>query len=115
MDAQPGVVLLLNIRCIGLLTAKSNAPHGSATVVCHRAICRGLSKGFEHTHLVLKESIPGQKLSEGDAPAGFLVNYEGLWQYSKNWRDMRAYTEDSAGGKYVSKKLPKSDIPSLVK
>jgi hypothetical protein len=71
--------------------------------------------GFRHTHLILKESMPGRKLSEGDAPATFSVNYDDLAQYSKHWRKVRGYVEDSAGGKYVSKKLPKSDIPSWTK
>lgn len=72
-------------------------------------------KGFKHTHLVLKESIPGQRLSEGDAPADFLVNYDGLEKYAAKWRKMRGYAEDSAGRKYVSKKRPKSEIPSWAK
>jgi hypothetical protein len=69
-------------------------------------------EGFKYTHLVLKKSMPGQKLSEGDAPAAFLANYDGLTRYAARWRDVRGYAEDSAGGKYLSKKLPKSDIPS---
>src|SRR5579864_65744 len=72
-------------------------------------------KGFEHTHLVLAESIPGKQLSEGDAPAKFRVNHDGLEKYSKKWRDVRGYAEDSTGKKYVSKKLPKSPVPSWVK
>jgi len=55
-------------------------------------------KGFRHSHLVLTESIPGKKLSEGDAPAIFRINYQGLEKYSKCWRDVRGYAEDSAGG-----------------
>src|SRR5437879_1130780 len=31
-------------------------------------------KGYRYSHLILKESMPGKKLSEGDAPATFLVN-----------------------------------------
>jgi hypothetical protein len=69
-------------------------------------------KGFEHSHLILKESMPGAKLSEGDAPAKFRVNYDKFYKYAKNWRDVRGYVEDSAGKKYVSKRLPESDIPS---
>jgi hypothetical protein len=69
-------------------------------------------EGFKHSHLVLAKSIPGQKLSEGDATAGFLANYEGLEAYAKKWRDVRWYAEDGAGGKYLSEKLPETDIPS---
>ena len=72
-------------------------------------------KGFRYSHLILKESMPGRKLSEGDPPATFSVNYDGLAHYSKHWRKVRGYVEDSAGGKYVSKKLPKSEVPSWAK
>ena len=71
-----------------------------------------LPKGFKYDHLILKESMPGNKLSEGDAPATFSVNYDGLAQYAKHWRKVRGYVEDSAGRKYLSKKLPKSEVPS---
>jgi hypothetical protein len=71
--------------------------------------------GFRHSHLVLKDSIAGKKLEEGDGPAGYLVNYDGLATYSANWRDVRAYVEDSAGGKYLSTKLPQSEMPSWAK
>jgi hypothetical protein len=69
-------------------------------------------KGFKYTRLILKQSMQGQKLSEGDAPATFPVNYAGLNQYSKTWRKVRGYAEDSAGGKYLSKKVARSEKPS---
>jgi len=72
-------------------------------------------KGFKYSHLILKESVPGKKVSEGDAPVTFSVNYDGLVQYSKHWRNVRGYVEDSAGRRYVSKKLPKTDVPSWAK
>jgi hypothetical protein len=72
-------------------------------------------KGFKYTHLILKESMPGHKLSEGDAPATFSVNYDGLAQYAKHWRKVRGYVEDSAGKKYLSEKLPETEIPSWAK
>lgn len=74
-------------------------------------------KAFKYTHLMLKESMPGKKLSEGDSPLTFTLNYDdlNLAQYSKHWRKVRGYVEDSAGRKYVSKKLPKSDVPSWAK
>jgi len=74
-----------------------------------------LPKGFKYDHLILKESMPGTKLSEGDAPATFSVNYDGLEKYAKHWRKVRGYVEDSAGKKYLSKKVPTSDIPSWAK
>lgn len=74
-----------------------------------------LPKGFKYDHLILKQSVPGTKLSEGDAPIEFPVNYSGLQQYAKHWRRIRAYAEDSAGRRYLSKKLSKSEIPSWAK
>jgi hypothetical protein len=74
-----------------------------------------LPKGFRSSHLLLKESIPGTKLSEGDAPATFRVPYDLLAVYANKWRDVRGYAEDSAGKRYISKKLPESDIPSWAK
>jgi hypothetical protein len=67
-----------------------------------------LSKGFEHTHLVLDESIGGKKLGESEKPLGIFVPYDGLAQYSKAWRKMRAYAEDSTGKRYYSK-FPEKD------
>jgi hypothetical protein len=74
-----------------------------------------LPKGSEYTHLILKESIQGAKLSEGDAPATFIITYDKLGQYSKRWRDVCGYVEDSARKRYVSKQLPKSPVPSWAK
>jgi hypothetical protein len=72
-------------------------------------------KGFDNSHLVLHESIQGRKLEEGNAPAGFIVNYDGLAQYSRSWWKLRAYAEDSAGQKYLSKPLAKTSVPSWVR
>jgi hypothetical protein len=74
-----------------------------------------LPEGFKHSHLILKQSIPGAKLSEGDASARFLVDCDKLEKYSKRWRDVRGYAEDSAGRRYVSKKLAKNPVPSWAK
>ena len=75
-----------------------------------------LPKGFEHTHLVLDRSIGGTKLGEGEKPLGVFVPYDGLAQYSRVWRKMRAYAEDSTGKRYHSKFLPKdAEIPPWVK
>jgi hypothetical protein len=79
------------------------------------AVALLVPKGFKDSHLLLMESIPGKKLSEGDGPAGYLVNYDGLEKYAEKWRDVRGSAEDSAGRTYVSKKLPERDIPSWAK
>ena len=73
-------------------------------------------KGFEDTDAVLFDSLQGKKLCEGDPPAGFLINYDGLGQYSRSWREIRAYAVDSAGVEYRSKRLPKKHpVPSWVR
>lgn len=74
-----------------------------------------LPRGLKYDHLILKQSMTGTKLSEGDAPATFLINYTGLTRYAKHWRRVRAYAEDSAGRRYLSKKLSTSEIPSWAK
>ena len=70
-----------------------------------------LPKGFDHTHLVLMKALDGTKLSEGERPLAVWVAYEGLAQYSKVWRKIRAYTEDSTGKKYRSE-FPAKDGPT---
>jgi hypothetical protein len=70
-----------------------------------------LPKGHDHTHLILMKSLDGTKLGEGDRPMGVFVPYEGLAQYSKVWRKMRAYAEDSTGKQYHSK-YPAKDTPT---
>ena len=67
-----------------------------------------LPREFEHTHLVLDQSIGGTKLGESEKPLGVLVPPDGLAQYSKCWRKIRAYAEDSTGKRYYSA-FPKKD------
>jgi hypothetical protein len=63
-------------------------------------------KGFDdRSHFLLAESIPGKKLSEGDAPVAFKIDNKGMEKYAKVWREVRVYVEDSAGRKYFAKKL----------
>jgi hypothetical protein len=70
-------------------------------------------KQFKPRHFVLMESVQGQKLSEGDAPARIKVTLKDMEQYAKVWRDVRVYVEDSAGRKYFAKKL--SRVPPWAK
>jgi hypothetical protein len=116
---RPRVKVTLNWN---MVNPQTNEKIGVLTVtnVGRRPIYIGAAaltvpKGFKHTHLVLAESIPGKKLSEGDAPAKFRVNHDGLEEYSKQWRDVRGYAEDSTGRRYVSKRLPESPVPPWVK
>lgn len=66
----------------------------------------GTSSGFRHTHLLLSHSVGGQKLAEGDPPAGFVVSQDNLAMYSKVWQHIQAIAEDSTGRIYHSKKVP---------
>jgi hypothetical protein len=63
------------------------------------------AKGFEHSHLLLSESLGGKKLAEGDPPAGFVVNQDDLAKYSEVWQQVRAIAEDSVGKAYKSNKI----------
>jgi hypothetical protein len=49
--------------------------------------------------------LKGHKLSEGDPPAVFLVDKEGLEQYANEWRNIRAQVSDSTGKEWLSKKV----------
>ena len=80
------------------------------------AVALELPRGLEHSHLLLNTSIIGVKLCEGDQPAKHIVSYSRLCEYSKGWRDIRAYAEDSTGTRYFSD-FPRKDAkpPSWVK
>jgi len=60
---------------------------------------------------LLSDAIPGTKLQEGDKPAGYFVNHDGMAQHFGEWRKVRAFVEDSTGKKYWSKYPSKSDKP----
>ena len=66
------------------------------------AVALELPKGSEHTHLVLNDSLRGNRLEEGGAEATFPVKYDGLSKYKAKWNRIRAMAEDTAGKKYYS-------------
>lgn len=70
-----------------------------------------LPKGYKNSHLVLNEGIAGKRLAEGDAPASFTVSQDGLQEYAKDWRKIRAAIYDSAGREYLSPKNPSKKTP----
>ncbi len=73
-----------------------------------------LSKQFKNRRLLILESIKGQKLGEGDAPATFLLDEDNLTkEYVPHWREMRAVVYDSSGKKYSSRRV--KEEPSWVK
>lgn len=64
-----------------------------------------LPKGAENSHFLIREGLKGQKLSEGDPPAVFPVDQEGLEQYANEWKTIRAQVSDSTGKEWFSKKV----------
>ena len=74
-----------------------------------------IPKGYGESYLILRDSINGQKLSEGDAPLSFPVTYDRMEKYSKDWRNILAQVNDSAGKIYLSKKAVIEPKPSWVK
>ena len=74
-----------------------------------------LPRGHRYTHLLVTRGIIGTKLEEGGAPVSWVVSQDNMEQYAEDWRKIRAVVYDSAGKKYRSKKLPKSDKPSWAK
>jgi len=75
-----------------------------------------LPKGYKKSHFVLSEGIAGSRLAEGDVPATFMVSQDGLEEYAKDWREIRAAIYDSAGREYLSPRKPRKDcVPSWAK
>lgn len=70
-------------------------------------------KSYDHIE-ILRESIRGEKLGEGDPPATFIANQEGLDQYAMHWKKARAMVQDSAGKTYYSKRVDTRKVPSWV-
>jgi hypothetical protein len=68
-----------------------------------------LPKAYEDRLLIVKKSIEGQKLSEGDPPARFIVPNDVQNKYSKDLKKIRVQVEDSTGQTYFSK-YPKNTV-----
>lgn len=66
-----------------------------------------LPKGSEISHLLIRDGLKGQKLSEGDQPTVFPVDQEGLNEYANQWQKVIAQVSDSTGKTWVSKKVKK--------
>jgi len=67
----------------------------------------------DDSYLVLRDGIAGQKLAEGDPPAMFPIDQDGLEKYAKGWKKIRAQVSMSTGRKHLSKKV--KEIPSWAK
>ena len=67
------------------------------------AVALQLPKHSDYKALLLKGSVPGTRLGEGDPPAKYMVSYDKLEKYKSDWYRIRAFAEDSAGKKYYSR------------
>lgn len=66
-------------------------------------VCLVLPKNYKNRVLVLMDSVPGRKLSEGDPPASFIVRHDIQSKYVKDLKRIRAQVSDSTGQVYMSK------------
>lgn len=78
-------------------------------------VCLVLPKPYKNRVLLMMESVQGQKLSEGDPPATFIVPHDVPEKYSKDLRKIRARVSDSTGRVYFSKCQRFSKLVSLAK
>ena len=78
------------------------------------SVALALPKKYDYV-FILFESIGGKKLGEGDPPATYFINQEGLEKYAKDWKKIRAQVKESTGKIYSSRKIKKIKIPSWVK
>lgn len=79
-----------------------------AIYISHVALC--LPKGSEFSHFLIQGGLKGQKLSEGDPPAVFRIEQDGLEDYVDCWNQIIGQVGDSTGRVWLSKKVRK--IPS---
>ena len=86
---------------IGCITVTNTGRR--AIFISHVAL--RLPKGNEFSHFLIQGGLKGQKLSEGDSPAVFPVEQEGLEKYANQWRNIIAQVSDSTGKEWVSKKV----------
>lgn len=80
------------------------------TFVSHVAI--KMPEGHGGSHLLLMESIAGEKLVEGDAPKVYVLAQEGLEEYRKDWHKLIAVVTDSTGRVWKSKRVSREKPPT---
>jgi hypothetical protein len=74
-------------------------------------ICIAALEVPDGVDFILNDSVVGIKLGEGEKPAGFLFNHDGMAKYSNKWREIRAFVVDSTGKRYTSKRPAKDAKP----
>ena len=65
--------------------------------------CLILPKSFKNRLLLLKDSVSGRKLSEGDPPMSFIIPHNIQSNYAEDLKRIRAQVSDSTGQVYLSK------------
>lgn len=80
------------------------------TFVSHVAI--KIPKGYDGTHLLVMDSVAGEKLAEGDAPKIYVLTQEGLERYRKDWHKLIAVVSDSTGQVWKSRRVSRKKCPS---
>jgi hypothetical protein len=66
-------------------------------------VCLILPKTYKSQVALLLDSVSGQKLSEGDQPARFIIQHDIQNKYTKDLKRIRAQVSDSTGQVYTSK------------
>jgi hypothetical protein len=72
-----------------------------------------LPKGYKLSYLLCAEAIYGKRLGEGEPPVTYVLQQEGMREYKRDWRKVRALVIDSAGTAYYSSKV--REMPSWAK
>lgn len=96
-------------KLVGCITVTNTGRR--AIFISHAAL--RLPKGEQISHFLIQAGLKGQKLSEGDPPAVFPVDQNGLEVYADKWQDVLGQVSDSTGKEWVSKKV--RTIPSWAK
>ena len=79
--------------------------------ICLSRVSLKLPRGSESKYLVHPDSVPGQKLCEGDPEVTYIFDQGRVEKYKKKWKKIEAAVFDTAGKKYYSK-VDKSKPPS---
>jgi hypothetical protein len=69
-----------------------------------------MPKGAEPRFMLIMDSMPGRRLSEGDQPQVSMVSQDDMRKVARYWNRIRAVAYDSAGKEYRSN--PVAERPS---
>lgn len=102
------IFLQWNMQMIPASKAEANCGMVTVTNTGRRTVyishvCLVLPKTHKNRVLLLMDSVPGKKLSEGDPPAVFIIKQDIQNEYSQELKRIRAQVQDSTGQIYSSK------------